>query len=311
MRGETVTDERPASDRTPPGRGRIRGKGLDAALGRIALDPARSLKFQIVLGVVALVWIAFVGALLLRPHSSPQVVAALPPLLATPPLSEPAPFAAPPPLSYGQVATGTGESPEPESAPVSSEASEPASRESPGNPALTSRAREKPPLHGAVTSDNAPFAPLPPMRPSELGPIARPSVGVDRWTAVYDISAHAVYLPDGTRLEAHSGLGDRLDDPRFVSERDRGATPPGVYELTLRESLFHGVQALRLTPLGDGDVFGRSGLLAHPYMLGPSGDSNGCVSFKDYDAFLRAFQNGQVKRLSVVARRNEEVAIRR
>ena len=163
-------------------------------------------------------------------------------------------------------------------------------------------------MHGAVTSDNAPFAPLPPMRPSELGPIARPSVGVDRWTAVYDISAHAVYLPDGTRLEAHSGLGDRLDDPRFVSERDRGATPPGVYELTLRESLFHGVQALRLTPLGDGDVFGRSGLLAHPYMLGPSGDSNGCVSFKDYDAFLRAFQNGQVKRLSVVARRNEEVA---
>ena len=84
---------------------------------RIALDPARSLKFQIVLGVVALVWIAFVGALLLRPHSSPQVVAALPPLLATPPLSEPAPFAAPPPLSYGQVATGTGESPSPSRLP--------------------------------------------------------------------------------------------------------------------------------------------------------------------------------------------------
>src|SRR5262249_11783964 len=35
----------------------------------------------------------------------------------------------------------------------------------------------------------------------------------DRWTAVYDISARTVYMPDGTRLEAHSGLGDRLDDP--------------------------------------------------------------------------------------------------
>ena len=29
----------------------------------------------------------------------------------------------------------------------------------------------------------------------------------DQSTAVYDISAHMVYLPDGTRLEAHSGLG--------------------------------------------------------------------------------------------------------
>ena len=128
----------------------------------------------------------------------------------------------------------------------------------------------------------------------------RPATGYDRWTAVYDISAHSVVLPDGTRLEAHSGLGDRLDDPRHVDEPDRGATPPHLYELTLRESLFHGVQALRLTPIGEGDVFSRTGLLAHPYMLGPNGDSNGCVSFKDYDAFLRAFQNGEVKRLAVV-----------
>jgi hypothetical protein len=37
-------------------------------------------------------------------------------------------------------------------------------------------------------------------------------------------------------------------------------------------------------------------------MLGPNGDSNGCVSFKTYDVFLRAFQNGEVKRLAVVAR---------
>jgi hypothetical protein len=103
-------------------------------------------------------------------------------------------------------------------------------------------------------------------------------------------------------LEAHSGLGDRLDDPSHVDEHDRGATPPHLYDLTMRESLFHGVQALRLTPVGEGTVFDRSGLLAHPYMLGPNGDSNGCVSFKDYDAFLRAFQNGQVRRLAVVAR---------
>jgi hypothetical protein len=126
----------------------------------------------------------------------------------------------------------------------------------------------------------------------------------DQYTAVYDITARAVYLPSGKRLEAHSGLGDRLDDPRYVSERMRGATPPHVYDLTLRESLFHGVQALRLTPIGDGEVYGRAGLLVHRYMLGPNGDSNGCVSVKDYEAFLQAYRNGEIKRLAVVARLN-------
>jgi hypothetical protein len=123
----------------------------------------------------------------------------------------------------------------------------------------------------------------------------------DHTTAVYDISAHTVYMPDGRRLEAHSGLGPSLDDPRRVAEHMRGPTPPHVYALKLRESLFHGVRALRLTPVGDGDVYGRSGLLAHTYMLGPNGDSNGCVSFKDYDAFVRAYDNGEVKHLVVVS----------
>lgn len=125
----------------------------------------------------------------------------------------------------------------------------------------------------------------------------------DRETAVYDISARTVYMPDGTKLEAHSGLGDKLDDPRFVHVRMRGATPPHLYDLTLRESLFHGVQAIRLNPVGgEGKIFGRSGLLAHTFMLGPNGDSNGCVSFRDYDAFLRAYRKGIVKRLAVVAK---------
>lgn len=125
----------------------------------------------------------------------------------------------------------------------------------------------------------------------------------DNHTAVYDISAKTVYLPDGTRLEAHSGLGDRLDDPRYVSERMKGPTPPHIYELSPREALFHGVPALRLNPVGGGGaIYGRAGLLAHTYMLGPNGDSNGCVSFRDYYAFLRAYQSGMVKRLAVVAR---------
>jgi hypothetical protein len=143
---------------------------------------------------------------------------------------------------------------------------------------------------------------------SSLGPanqnIASVGTGAlyDRQTAVYDISAHMVYLPDGTKLEAHSGLGSSLDDPRSASVRMRGVTPPHLYDLKPREALFHGVAALRLNPVGgEGAIYGRAGLLAHTFMLGPNGDSNGCVSFRDYNAFLNAYRNQGVRRLAVVA----------
>jgi hypothetical protein len=124
----------------------------------------------------------------------------------------------------------------------------------------------------------------------------------DGQTAIYDITARTVYLPDGTKLEAHSGLGPKMDDPRHVNVRMHGATPPHVYDLAPREALFHGVEALRMHPVGGAEaIFGRAGLLAHSYLLGPNGDSNGCVSFKDYDAFLQAYKSGKVKRLVVVA----------
>jgi len=124
----------------------------------------------------------------------------------------------------------------------------------------------------------------------------------DNFTAVYDITARVVYMPDGTVLEAHSGLRDKMDDPRYVHVKMHGATPPHTYDLIPREALFHGVEAIRMIPVGGEDaIFGRTGLLAHSYMLGPNGDSNGCVSFRDYDAFLRAYKGGLVKRLVVVA----------
>jgi hypothetical protein len=122
----------------------------------------------------------------------------------------------------------------------------------------------------------------------------------DSHTAVYDIAAHTVYLPNGTKLEAHSGLGDKLDNPRYVNLKDRGPTPPNVYELRLREQLFHEVRALRLNPVGSDSMYGRDGILAHTYMLGANGQSNGCVSFKDYPAFLHAYLRGEIDRLVVV-----------
>lgn len=141
------------------------------------------------------------------------------------------------------------------------------------------------------------------------GAVQSPSVGsmpmsyADGRTAVYDISAKTVFMPNGEKLEAHSGLGDLLDDPNRVHVKNRGATPPNVYDLSLREQLFHGVRALRLNPVDGSQMYGRDGMLAHTYMLGPKGDSNGCVSFKDYERFLNAYLNGEVKRLVVVQRR--------
>ncbi|MEH7904081.1 tlde1 domain-containing protein [Rhizobium laguerreae] len=125
--------------------------------------------------------------------------------------------------------------------------------------------------------------------------------------AIYDIENSTVYLPNGERLEAHSGLGKMRDKPRFANKKMHGPTPPHTYVLTMRESLFHGVEALRLTPIEGSDaIYDRVGLLAHTYMLGKNGDSNGCVSFKDYRRFLAAYKRGDIKQLVVVPRLNNK-----
>src|SRR5882757_468919 len=126
------------------------------------------------------------------------------------------------------------------------------------------------------------------------------ALGYDGATAVYDITARIVYMPDGSKFEAHSGLGNLLDNPAYVTARNAGATPPGMYEMKPREKLFHGVPALRMTPVDGSDPFGRVGLLVHSYMLGPNGDSNGCISVKHYDKFLQAYRSGLIKRIAVV-----------
>jgi hypothetical protein len=121
--------------------------------------------------------------------------------------------------------------------------------------------------------------------------------------AVYDIKAATVYLPDGERLEAHSGLGPMRDQPRYVTAKNRGPTPPNVYDLVMREQRFHGVEAVRLLPADGENKYGRVGLLAHTYMYRGGGgfaQSNGCVVFKDYHKFLAAFKAGKIKRMIVV-----------
>jgi hypothetical protein len=138
---------------------------------------------------------------------------------------------------------------------------------------------------------------------SLFGPQHQRPAGYDDTTAVYDISAKILYMPDGTTIEAHSGLGDSMDDINQVGAHAKGPTPPDLYDLQAREAPFHGIAAIRLVPVGgDAAVYGREGLLAHPFMMGDNGDSNGCVSIKDYNAFLKAYQDGKIKRLAVIAK---------
>jgi hypothetical protein len=172
-----------------------------------------------------------------------------------------------------------------------------------GKPSMVEKLWGKEPSRGSLLSYASADVSATGSLPREQNPMLGGSAPYDRSTAVYDIATRKVYLPDGTVLEAHSGLGAKMDDVRYAHVRMQGATPPHIYELTPREALFHGVPALRLTPIGGEDkIFGRTGLLAHTYMLGPNGDSNGCVSFKDYYAFLDAYRNRGIKRLAVVAK---------
>jgi hypothetical protein len=151
-----------------------------------------------------------------------------------------------------------------------------------------------------VSADAAAMPPLEVMPDEPDEPAASPPRELR--IAVYDIAGHAVYLPSGQRLEAHSGLGRNFDNPRFVHVKNRGPTPPGSYDLVLRKGIFHGVRAIRLVPVDENRMFGRDGMLAHSYMLGGKGQSNGCVVFRDYPAFLHAFERGEVNRLVVVDR---------
>ncbi len=131
------------------------------------------------------------------------------------------------------------------------------------------------------------------------GSSSRPRAGGG--VAVYDISAAKVYMPDGSVLEAHSGIGHMADNPRYADKRMNGPTPPHTYNLRMRESRFHGVEAVRMIPVDGKNKYGRTGILAHSYLLrGRRAQSHGCVAFANYDKFLKAFKQGKVKQIVVV-----------
>ncbi|MFG1478423.1 DUF2778 domain-containing protein [Xanthobacter sp. V4C-4] len=154
------------------------------------------------------------------------------------------------------------------------------------------------PVEPEAAPPPAPRAPAAPSSVDQGVPLPTPGSGY----ALYDIEGQMVYMPNGEKLEAHSGYGEAMDDIRQVALKMRGPTPPNIYTLRPREALFHGVETLRMTPVGSGKMYGRDGFLIHPFMMGPRGDSNGCVSVKDHGKILSAYRRGEIKKIVVVAR---------
>ena len=195
-------------------------------------------------------------------------------------------------------------------------AGQPAAVEQPGEPddAAEQQSEEKPTLARPEKPVEARVAALPPSTKKDksgfslrnlFGGTTRAGNGV----AVYDISAARVYMPDGSVLEAHSGIGEMADDPRYAHVKMNGPTPPHTYVLKMRERRFHGVEAIRMLPVDGRNKHGRDGFLTHSYLLrGRTAQSHGCVAFKDYPKFLNAFKSGKVTRMVVVPSGGRAVA---
>lgn len=118
--------------------------------------------------------------------------------------------------------------------------------------------------------------------------------------AIYDVSNATVYMPDGTKLRAHSGIGKMRDNPRYEHVKMTGPTPAGIYRLKMRERRFHGVEAIRMTSIDGRDPKNRTGLLTHTNLLRGQKGSHGCVAFQNYEPFLNAFKRGHITMMVVV-----------
>ncbi len=167
----------------------------------------------------------------------------------------------------------------------------------PGRRAPAEEAEEPASTVLAYARPDNPVKPIAPVAPM-------PNLGTKK-VAIYDITNGVVHMPNGTKLEAHSGIGKMRDNPKYTHVKMKGPTPPGTYKLSMREKPFHGVAAIRLTSVDGKHPQNRTGLLAHTYLLrSRPGDSHGCVAFKHYDKFLAAFRRGEITHMVIVPEYN-------
>ena len=126
--------------------------------------------------------------------------------------------------------------------------------------------------------------------------------GYNRRTAIYDISAHTVYLPNGATAGGAFGSRRRDRTIRASCMKECAGRRHQMFTSLLRaNSFFMGFKRCVSNPsaraiFSDAPDFWRILICSCA-----NGASNGCVSFKNYDAFLQAYQNGEIKHLAVVA----------
>src|SRR5690606_24242319 len=88
----------------------------------------------------------------------------------------------------------------------------------PGRPAAAEEAEEP------ETAVLAYARPDNPVKPSSKS-VPWPDLGT-RKVAIYDITNGVVHMPNGTKLEAHSGIGKMRDNPKYTHVKMKGPTPP-------------------------------------------------------------------------------------
>lgn len=134
-------------------------------------------------------------------------------------------------------------------------------------------------------------------------PMLGGSLPGDRQTAVYDISAHTVYLPDGTRPEAHPAR-PKLDDRACCVRRDDWkVTPPHIYE-SRRRAKRCSMACSRLVAHaigGEDKIFGCRPPRITTYMLGSNGDPMAVCRSRITAAVFNAYRNHGIRRLAVPA----------
>ncbi|WP_246476265.1 DUF2778 domain-containing protein [Roseibium litorale] len=209
-----------------------------------------------------------------------------------------------------QVAMAEPAAPEPETIPVPYKRPEHTPKPEAAKPVIAQASKPSAPVAMAyasaedpATDEKSPFSGLSKIFSSTAKNIELPGRGSG--IAVYDISSATVHMPDGTKLEAHSGIGKMRDNPKYVNVRNNGPTPPNVYHLRMREKRFYGVEAIRMLPADPSAMHGRDGMLTHTNLLRGRIGSHGCVAFTNYEKFLSAFKAGKVKKLIVVPDMNK------
>jgi hypothetical protein len=111
---------------------------------------------------------------------------------------------------------------------------------------------------------------------------------------IYEQSNGKVIDRDGcVRGMGYSGFADGKNNPSKQDVSNIGPLPRGIYKMTeLFDSPVHGPACIRLQPLPETELFGRSGFLIHgDSKVHPGMASHGCI-IQLHDVRLQMWNSG-------------------